>query len=449
MALPIEKVIPSPYNLHMKKPVSAVCDHGFVEYFYSKNDVRSGILEFIVEGNSEHLILPSRTFLKLTLELSGKAVRPPAVQGGRNVEVTFTDDPADDQPQAFVVNNIFHSIFESVDVYVSNQAITKTDKHNPYNAYIRTLCTYGSEPLDTYFELCGWSKDSAGEFDSLKSDKNTGLVTRNSMFTGVPHRGEFIGKICSPLFFQEKVLPTQTGLRVVLKKASDDFTLVHENGNFELKIIEATLMVQKIAAVPALVEGYMKMMEEDHPLQYFLRTPSMNYYTIENGSSQFMRDDLFMGRMPQRVIIGMVETEAYHGHKEKNPFNFQDFGLVEICLYKDGIPYPRPPLKLDFAANKCAEAYHNFMSSLGGAYSEHVVTVTKDDYTDGYFLVSYDMSPDQLGSVHPGNLLNMNSNIRLEMKFKEAVKQNITLLVYSETEHLMEIHRDRKVTVEF
>jgi hypothetical protein len=75
--------------------------------------------------------------------------------------------------------------------------------------------------------------------------------------------------------------------------------------------------------------------------------------------------------------------------------------------------------------------------------------VSKDDFMDGYTMFSYDMSPDQLGSVHPGNLLNMNSNVRLEMKFKEAVKQNITLLVYSEMEHLMEIHRDRKVTVDF
>jgi hypothetical protein len=448
MGLPIEKVVPSPYNLHMKKPVSAVCEHGFVEYFYSKNDVRSGILEFVVEGNSEHLILPNRTFLKLTLELSGHAIRPPAADGGRPVQVPFSDDP-DNDPNAYVINNIFHSVFESVDVYVGNQATTKTDKHNPYNAYIRTLCTYGEEPLNTYFELCGWSKDTAGEFNSLSDDSNKGLITRKSLFTGVPHRGEFIGRICSPLFFQEKVLPTQTGLRIVLKKASDDFTLIHEKGNFELKIVDAVLMVQKVAAVPALIEGYMKMMEEDMPFQYFLRTPSINYYTIEAGSSQFMRDDLFMGKLPLRVIIFMVDTESYHGHRERNPFNFRDYGLTEICLYKDGIPYPRPPLKLDVGANKCAEAYHSYLLSLGCSYSDRAVTVSKDDFMDGYTMFSYDMSPDQLGSVHPGNLLNMNSNVRLEMKFKEAVKQNITLLVYSEMEHLMEIHRDRKVTLDF
>ena len=448
MSLPIKKVVPSPYNLHMKKPVSDVCDHGFTEYFYSKNDLRTGIPEFVVEGNSEHLIVPSKTYLKLTLELSGKAVRPPvAAAPGVNVEVPIA--ARGEQPNIFVINNIFHSIFESVDVYVSNQAITKADKHNPYNAYIRTLCTYGEEPLQTYLQLCGWAKDNAGHFDSLDDDENEALPTRKSYFTGFPRRGEFIGKICSPLFFQEKVLPPQTSLRIVLKKVSDDFTLIHETGEFELKIIEATLMVQKVAAVPALVEGYLKMMEDDHPLQYFLRTPSINYYTIEAGSSQFMRDDLFMGKMPLKVIIGMVDTEAYHGSRTRNPFNFQHFGLTEIGLHKDGIPYPKPVLKIDFAMGKSAEAYHNFMCALGGAYSEHVTTVTLTDYVNGFWLFCYYMSPDQLGSTHPGSLLNMNSNVRLEMKFKQPVMRNITLLVYSEMEHLMEIHRDRKVTVDF
>ena len=446
MALPIEKVVPSPYNLHMKKPVSDVCDHGFVEYFYSRNDVRSGILEFVIEGNSDHFIIPSKSFLKLTLELSGSAKRSAATAGDADTVLEVGENPG---PHVYPVNNIFHSIFESVEVYVSNTATTKTDKHNPYNAYIRTLCSYGEEPLNTYFELCGWSKDKAGEMDSLDKAKNEALAFRAGMFDGTPHRGEFIGRICSPLFFQEKILPTQTSMRIVLKKISDDFALMSEAGTFQLKIVDAVLMVQKVAAVPAIIESYNTMMEEDHSLKYFLRTPSINYYTIEQGASQFMRDDLFMGRIPYKVVIAMVETDAYHGKRDKNPFNFQDFGLSEICLYKDGIPFPRPMLRIDFSENKSAEAYHNFMLSLGGAYSDRVPTVTKNEFMNGFTLFSFDMSPDQMGSIHPGSLLNMSSNIRLEMKFRRPLNKNITLLVYSEMEHLMEIHRDRKVTVDF
>ena len=78
-------------------------------------------------------------------------------------------------------------------------------------------------------------------------------------------------------------------------------------------------------------------MNEGHPVQYILPTPSINYYTIESGSSQFMRDDLFMGRIPKHLVIGLVLTSAYHGKSDENPFNFQHFDVCEIGLYKDSM----------------------------------------------------------------------------------------------------------------
>lgn len=434
MGMQVERFVSSPYALYKKKPVSDLCENGFVEYFYSKNDPRNGVLEFVVEGNFDHLIVPCKTFLKLSLELHGKnKTGDKTVAEGADVSV---------------INNIFGSLFESVEVQVSGQNITKTDKLIPYSAYLQNLCNYGEEALETYFEICGWAKDTAGAMDDTSGDNNNGLKKRREYFNLDKNtRGEFIGKLCSPLFFQEKVLPTQVSLRILLQKASDKFLMMHEEGHFELKIVDAVLMVQKVSVITHLQQSYLKLLEEDHPIPYFLRTPTVNYYTIERYSSQFMRDDLFQGRVPRRIVIGLVETDAYQGKRDKNPFNFQDFGLTEICLYKDGIPYPRPMLRMDFQKNVSVDAYHNFMSSINGAYTRNVPRLTKHDFMNGFALFSYDMSPDQMGSVHPGTMLNMNSNIRVEMRFKEPLTKNITLLVYSETDHLMEINRDRRVTI--
>jgi hypothetical protein len=104
-------------------------------------------------------------------------------------------------------------------------------------------------------------------------------------------------------------------------------------------------------------------------------------------------------------------------------------------------------IRLDFATNRYAEAYHHFMTSLNGTYTKWGPNISAAEYRNGYTLFSYDMSPDQLGSIHPGSLHNANSNIRLEMKFKAALTHNVTLIVFSEEEHLMEIHRDRRVTI--
>lgn len=440
MGTHIERVVPAAYVLHQKKKMSDVVENGFVEYFYSKNDVRNGNLEFVVEGNSQHLIVPSKTYIKLEVEITGKADR----KGEANAELKISNGA-----QVGPINNIIASVFESVEVYVGNQPTTKVDKHYPYIGYLQTLCNYGDESLNTYFELSGWAKDDYEHMDDVTGTEETGnkaLAYRRDMF----HEGklELIGKIFSPLFFQEKALPTQTSMRVVMKKARDSFILMHEAGNFQIKIIDAILMVQKVAVVPGLRESYIQLLEENHPIPYYLKTPHVMYFTIERFSAQFMRDDLFLGKVPQRIIIGMVETEAYHGVRNKNPFNFDDFGLTDIVLYKDGMPFPRPLLKLDFDQKKGADAYHNFMTSLRAAYTRTCPSLTFDEYKSGFSLFSYDMSPDQLGSLNPGTMLNMNSNIRLEMRFKTGLTKNVTLLVYYENDHLMEIHRDRQVTVD-
>jgi hypothetical protein len=162
-----------------------------------------------------------------------------------------------------------------------------------------------------------------------------------------------------------------------------------------------------------------------------------------------MRDDLFMGKTPKHVIIGMVETDAYHGNSAKNPFNFKHFDVSEIGLYKDGMPYPCPVMKPDFGKSRFGETFLCFLKSLGAVNSNIVPAIKKDEYSSGYTLFSFDMSPDQSQSVVPASMLKMSSNIRLEMKFKNALPKNVTLIVYAVFENLMEISKDRRVKVTF
>jgi hypothetical protein len=436
MTLPLERGIPPQYNIYQKMKVSDVCESGFVEHYYSRNDLKSNVLDFVVEGNSEHIIIPSKTYLKLKVELIGGEASP----GTKTVQ-------AKDAVVA-PVNNIMHSLFGNVHVYLSTQPTTKTDHNYAYTSYLQTLCDFGAEPLNTNFELTGFVKDVAGKHD-LIDDKHASFKKKRKMFMDYDNRVELIGKIFSPVFMQSKVLPTQVTMRVQLeKKQSSDFYLMHNGGRYELNIVEASLMVQKAIPTVMFKESYGKHLEDGKPIPYHLNIPSVNHLTIESGSSQYMRDNLFLGKAPHRIILAMVETDAYQGTPNKNPFNFQHFNISEICLYKDGVPFPRPLTRMSFDDGKCAEAYHNFMMSVNGSYTKMVPDITMNDFMNGYTLFSYDMAPDQIGSINHSSMLNKYSNIRLEMKFSPRTTSNITLLVYCERDHLMEIHKDRRVTID-
>ena len=446
MAETLEKYVPEAFNLSSKLPVNDACEHGFSEPYYSRTNPDTGVLDFNVEGNSEHCLVLNKSFLKVEFEIIGKAARTAA---GATVATEYDIGTGDTAAKVVPINNILHSAFEQIEVYANNQITTKADRNYPVVAYYDTLCNYGEHPLHTYFQLSGWYKDDYLQMESNNVKVSKNLENRRGQWciSNKALKGEFIGRICSPLFMQEKVIPPQVTIRVVMKKAKDTFCLMHESGSFELKIKNPVLMVQKVTPVAAIKESYVQLLEEGHPLQYNLRTPLVNYYTIEASSSQFMRDDLFLGKMPKRIILGMVETAAYHGNATLNPFNFQHFNVGEITLYKDGMPYPCPSMRMDFENQKYAEAYHNFMKSLGAAYSNKVPPVKKEEFGAGFFIVVYDMSPDQSGSVQSASMLSMNSNVRLEMKFAKALPKNVTLLVYAEYENAMEITKDRQVIV--
>jgi hypothetical protein len=433
MTLPIERGIPPQYNLFQKMKISDVCENGFVEHYYPRNDLKSNVLDFTIEGNSEHIIIPSKTYLKLTVELSG----------GDDAKSV-----ADKNAVVAPVGNFMHSLFDNVQVMLSTQPTTKTDHNYAYTSYLQMLCDFGAEPLQTNFELTGFVKEPAGQHDVI-DDSNTAFKKKREMFMKYDNRVELIGKIFSPVFMQNKVLPTQVSMRVVMdKKLSPDFYLLYKEGNFEMNIVEACLMVQKATPTVMFKESYGKHLEEGKPIPYQLNIPSVNHMTIERGSSQFMKDNLFLGKAPHRIILAMVETDAYHGKSDKNPFNFQHFNISEICLYKDGVPFPRPLTRMSFKNGKCAEAYHNFMMSVNGSHTKMVPDITMNDFMNGYTLFSYDMAPDQIGSINHSSMLNRYSNIRLEIKFNPKTTANITLLAYCERDHLMEIHKDRRITID-
>ena len=84
-----------------------------------------------------------------------------------------------------------------------------------------------------------------------------------------------------------------------------------------------------------------------------------------------MEDNVFLGRVPQRMIVGILDSTAFNGTKEKYSFSFQSKGVTSVEQYIEGEEYPYATL--EFAGNntlKDLEGYRRFLLATG-AVSKH------------------------------------------------------------------------------
>ena len=78
------------------------------------------------------------------------------------------------------VNNILHSLFESVRLTVNDIPISKSPNNYGYKAYINNALTYSQIVKDTQLSQQGWFSDLSSQMET--STNNTGFLQRNWMF---------------------------------------------------------------------------------------------------------------------------------------------------------------------------------------------------------------------------------------------------------------------------
>jgi hypothetical protein len=208
------------------------------------------------------------------------------------------------------------------------------------------------------------------------------------------------------------------------------------------------MRVRKTTVAPEYATAIENMLSHQQPLEYILDDPRLISTNILKGETYINRDYLTFGHLPRRIIVAMVDTDAYNGRGDKNPYNFQHFKVSKVSLSKNGLEYPTPPIVTNFENGNYVEAYRHFMSSLHADSSPFVPSITLKDFAHGYTLFSWDMSPDQYGSDDPHMIVNRNANIKLSVEFAEPLKQAVTLIVYYQLDMRLTINQSRQVTVE-
>ncbi|XP_041478872.1 uncharacterized protein F54H12.2-like [Lytechinus variegatus] len=431
--------VKSELDLFTVPPTQTSIEHGqWVEYHPLAQFSDGGPIEFHISGSGTEYLDLSQT----QIYVKAKVVH----HDGTNLV-------ADDQVAP--VNLFLHSLFSQVDVSLNDRVITPSTPTYPYRAMIESLLQYGSEAKESQLTSALFFKDTPGHMDQANplepgNEVNQGLKKRHTYIKG-SNSFELIGPLHCDLFFQPKHLLNGVDLRVKMIRSKEEFCLMSSATppSFRVVIQDCSLFVRKVKVSPSVMLGHGKALERG-TAKYPVRRVMCKVLSVPQGELTLQQDHLFLGQIPQRLIIGCVDNRAFSGNYTLNPYNFQHFDVNYISLYVDGTQVPFKPLTPEYglvSGLSSIRSYHTLFSGTDKMFKDSGNNISREDYDRGYALYAFDLSPDLSSGQHFN--LKKQGNLRLEMHFRKSIPSGVNIVVYAEFDNILEIDRARNILFDY
>lgn len=391
-------------------------------------------LEFVVSSGGDEYIDLSHTLLHLTVKVCRE-------------DSTNLDDT---DKKIAPVNNLLHSLFSQVDVYLNQKLISPPNNTYAYKAYIETLLNYGPAAKGSHLTTGLWYADMGGKMNSTDANSNPGFEKRRK-FASNSKDIDLIGHMHCDIFNQEKFLISGVEMRMKLVKSRNSFVLHGESGaKGKVVIKDASLFVRRVKINPSVMLAHARALEVS-TAKYPITRTEIKVMTIPAGVLSKSLDNIFLGQLPKRCIIGFVSNKAFNGDFETNPFDFQNYKMNYLALYIDGSQIPAKPLQPDFTGGSktFVSAYHTLFSGTGIHFLNEGNDIARGKYADGFCLTAFDLTPDLSASSSTHWNMIRNGSLRIEVRFHEAVDETINCLVYAEFDNIIEVDKNRNVIVDY
>ena len=308
---------------------------------------------------------------------------------GTAKETLKTDNTTSEDSSVAPVNLLFHSLFRQLDLVMNDALVATSGDPYPYRSYLTTLLCYGSDAEETWLNcLEGWCTDKHGKCNARD---NIGLLNRwNRIINSQPF--DFKGRLYSDMLLQERLLLNNVNAWLVMSRSRPAFYLMDFNGksSYHVHIKEADLEVRKVMVAASEQLRPEKVLTMSRA-KYVLAHVATRHFTLAAGATTADVDALFTRQIPTKIIIALVNNEAFVRSWTKSPFNFTHMDLNQACLVVDRWLLPAQPWQPDFMQGLYAETYQALLKS---ARSNGLSAA---QFVGGTMLLSWDLTPDDSG----------------------------------------------------
>ena len=208
--------------------------------------------------------------------------------------------------------------------------------------------------------------------------------------------------------------------------------------------IQVTLHMMKVTLNSAVYDRLLKerRLTKTRRVKYPVVRSEIRTFSFDGNSTSWQQDNVFVGRVPDRVILGLLDSRAYNGSLTRYPFAFQKFQVTRVRQTKDGEEYPYKALEL--TGNSNAEdllGYDRFVTAMSGHKHHKPCMILPDDWGQGKncTLFMFNNVPSGDADSLEGRNPRQTGNVRYDIDFRAAPGHNVTIVIWSEYENVYEI----------
>ena len=372
------------------------------------------------------------------------------------------------------INDLLNGMWSNVELFLNDRLVAHSNGMHGYISIISHLIHDSDESLQSERSMRLIYKDTPNQMDvtearlsnyqhkipgyDVKRDGedyviipenevvgNQGLYQRY-LHTSNSRLFEMMGPIRMDLFEQERYLPSGISVKLRFHRKKTSFALMSAGNRYKVKIREMYLLMRKVRPSPGVLLGHAEALAK-MPAKFPITRKECKEIAIPSGLRVFKKDNIFLGQLPKRVVIAMVDGDAASGAYEKNPYNFKHYNINYMQLLADGEPVRAQPLQPNISNGDFLHCYETLYCGLNRLDGEKGSIIKRVDWDKGYSLVAFDLTPDMDAEDHYA--LIKHGNLRLDVEFAQPLTDTISILVYAEFDNVLEVTADRHVQFDY
>ena len=248
---------------------------------------------------------------------------------------TGTDDDKEEEEVSRVtyVNNIMHSIFSNVVVYINNQQIYNSNGLYAHKSYISNNFKAAISEYKGVLHCEGYEYPQDPE--DISNPLLDPFFTRRMKLLSRPDGFMLYGKLGIDFFSTSELLYPNMKVRLQLTRARPNFYMISDNPNVSLVIVDCSLYTRRIALKDDYHKKEMDMLVYA-PVEYNYLETLAKTFIIPARQNQFIQESIFNNTPIRRIAIAMNTNSAFTGSFTENPFWYQQFDLRQTRILRGG-----------------------------------------------------------------------------------------------------------------